>query len=900
MSGVKKCLAAVLVLSILFGKGLLLNASTEEAPLKSVWENRQEYRIQDETEQVWNILVPSDGSYEIVIEYQTVSKNTVTPQGEAVLTSEHIGEIRKTVDFPRVWAFADGAVKNGRFARDAAGNEIMPSYKERSVTQEKILPFADGGIVLKTGEYSLTLSMRRAEIIVQAVMLCPFGKTKDYKEYISECNAIGAKNATGIPVKQEAELLDEKSHPEIAVTYDRNSPSVSPNDPVHIRYNLLGGQQFGTEGQWVSWTADAPESGYYMLDFIYRASQSNGLDVRRRLFVDGKIPFAECESVHFSAADSFQVNTLGGNNPWLFYLTKGSHSFRMEVVLSEVRESLYELNEIVTSLNMLYTKITVLVGETPDLYRDYDLDKNIEGLKETLSECAFRLGALTKKLDSNGGISEASLSEAARTLESMRDNPRKIPQRMDRFRAQINTLADLMGSIRNQPMELDYFVIRPPEQEAKEPKSNFWSLLKYRFKGFFSSFLQDYSSVSRENSGESINVWVSAADAAAGYGIGRDQAQIVSRLAADSFTTGTGVFVNISLLDTATLMSALVSGKGPDAALFVPKETLANMYFRNALVDLSQMTDFDSIEKRFYESALISLKTEGKTYALPELQIYDMLFYRSDIFSENGLTPPDTWTDFLTVLNRLQKKGMQVGVPSAPQIYEMLLLQNGGSLYNENVSATMMTETASIKAFTEWTDLFTKHGVPMAYDGLNRFRTGQMPLVLAPASFYGQLLLGAPEILGQWEMAAVPGTETPEGINRTETCAVSGAAILEKSKKHESAFKFLDWWTQSGTQAQFAFEVESKIGVSARYFPAVKAAFDSISWTSDEQKVLSGQWEKVSDNPQSPANYFMTRNLNNAYRRVVYSFENPRDVIYRYGQMVDDELLRKRKELGLS
>lgn len=87
--------------------------------------------------------------------------------------------------------------------------------------------------------------------------------------------------------------------------------------------------------------------------------------------------------------------------------------------------------------------------------------------------------------------------------------------------------------------------------------------------------------------------------------------------------------------------------------------------------------------------------------------------------------------------------------------------------------------------------------------------------------------------------------------------------------------------------------------MSARYFPANKSVLSTLNWTADECSRLAAQWEQVSDNPQSPAAYYVTRNLSNAYRRVVYEYENPRDVIFRYGRMIDDELMRKRTELGL-
>lgn len=86
----------------------------------------------------------------------------------------------------------------------------------------------------------------------------------------------------------------------------------------------------------------------------------------------------------------------------------------------------------------------------------------------------------------------------------------------------------------------------------------------------------------------------------------------------------------------------------------------------------------------------------------------------------------------------------------------MFLLQNGGTLYNQDMSRTNMTGKASIEAFAAWTDLYVKYGLPKSFDILNRFRTGQMPLVISTSNFYGQVTVGAPEIAGLWKMAMVP------------------------------------------------------------------------------------------------------------------------------------------------
>lgn len=96
-----------------------------------------------------------------------------------------------------------------------------------------------------------------------------------------------------------------------------------------------------------------------------------------------------------------------------------------------------------------------------------------------------------------------------------------------------------------------------------------------------------------------------------GFATGRDQAQIINQLSRNEFTTKTGISVNFSLMDSAVILKAFVSGKGPDAALFVPETVISNLYFRNALLDLKQMNNFSEIEDRYYQTAFTSLSYNG-------------------------------------------------------------------------------------------------------------------------------------------------------------------------------------------------------------------------------------------------------------------------------------------------
>ena len=69
----------------------------------------------------------------------------------------------------------------------------------------------------------------------------------------------------------------------------------------------------------------------------------------------------------------------------------------------------------------------------------------------------------------------------------------------------------------------------------------------------------------------------------------------------------------------------------------------------------------------------------------------------------------------------------------------------------------------------------------------------------------------------------------------------------------------------------------------------------SYQFTSRELEVLREARRDVSDTPQTMVTYYVSRCISNAFRRVVYSYEKPRDVIYRYSDDLDLEFDRKKE-----
>ena len=394
-------------------------------------------------------------------------------------------------------------------------------------------------------------------------------------------------------------------------------------------------------------------------------------------------------------------------------------------------------------------------------------------------------------------------------------------------------------------------------------------------------------------------MWVSA---------GRDQANIIKQLIDNYFTPETGISVNLKLVQ-GQLMNATAAGAGPDVVLQLGNAEPVNYAVRGAAYDLTQFADYDEIAARFRESALTPYRLEGGVYALPETQTFSVMFYRTDVLSELGLEPPETWEELFHVVGRLQRKNMTVGIQppnSAAGSYNalssmaMLLYQRGGEMYLDGNTRSGLSSLQAREAFSLWVSLYIDYELPVKYDALTRFRSGEMPVLIEDFTFYNLLQVAAPEIRGMWSFIRVPGTLREDGsvdhsVSGTGICCM----LLNAAKDKDAAWEFMKWWTGADTQTRYGQEIENQLGVSARYPSANVEAFAKMPWSASELRLLNEQWPSVKGIPEVPGGYFTARHLNNAFRRVINYKEDPGETLMDYVKNIDAEITIKRREFGL-
>ena len=859
----------------------------------------------------WRVEVPETGLYRLVVDYYPTDEKNGDIELEAWLDGVLPFDGMQRLVLPKLYKD-----ETADFQRDNRGNDMRPAQLAETCWMTAALSDSEGYandpylFYLEKGSHTVEIIPLKQSFALGELRMEPPEKTQDYADYLAGHRGKPADNSGAIyPVEAEKPL--SKTSSMLYPLSDRSSPATSESHPTQIRLNTIGGENWKGSQQTITWQIVVEKDGFYQLGFRFKQNYLRGMPVSRRIEVDGGVPFEEFKQVTFPYSVNWQTGAAGNNEdggPYLLYLTAGKHEISMTPTMGELARPVEQVSYAVYRLNDLYRRIIMITGVTPDAYRDYTLQETVPGLPGEMGELAGALREIyTYLTDKTGhkGSESASLLRMAEQLESFIKEPDTIPTRLDSFHNNISSLSTWVLTMGDQCLLLDSLWLAAEDAETPKAGAGFFTSLRFQAASFFGSFFQDYNSVGNvSDAARTIQVWVSS---------GRDQAEVLKRLIDEDFSAKTGVGVNLSLVQGA-LMQATMAGKGPDVALQLGHGDPVNLALREALEPLEGYEGFEDIASAFVSGSLLPYQLDGHTYALPETQNFLMMFVRTDVFEELGIEPPAAWDDLYDVAEVLQRSNMEVGLPyvamdaysvvsqgmGTQSIFPTLLAQRGLSLYNDTLTATALDTPEAYEVFKKWTDFYTKYSFPLFKDDYNRFRTGQMPLVIASYTFYSQLYVAAPEIRNQWKMLPIPATKREDGtLDRSVTASGTSCVMLSTAGDKEDCWSFLRWWAGAGTQSRYGGEIENVLGAAGRYNPASTEALSQMAWSGKELQLLLEQQQNLVEIPELPGGYYTSRNVDNAFRRVFFHNENPREALNYWNRQINAEIRRKRKEFGL-
>ena len=894
------------------------------------------------------------------------SANTVLEAGKKAGLEGKLVDGKATFKYPGAWTakiseFCDEY--QIRFMKlDIYNNEIRPTAYQSPVWSEYTMTDSMGYVteaftfLLNEGENTISLEGKNAYLAISEIILSPAKEIISYSDYKDLCSD---KPAGSGQIKIEAEYTNSATDKTIYPVEDAADALVSPNDPSRTLLNTMGAEKWQTAGQAVTYKFKVDKSGMYDIVFRFKQNVLDGMFVNRALTIYSGAgaeygdlgyyngyPFEEAKNLTFNYNDNWQVTeATDGSTSFEFYFEAGvEYTIRLEVTLGAMAEIINTVQAALDSINQDYLSIIQLTGTTPDTYRDYGFSrimpdvlidmvrqaKILNNESDDRSEwgVAQKLTALAGEKSSNVG----TLQKVSDLLLEMGRDEDEIARLLARLKSYIGTLGTFLSDAKTQPLLLDYVMIQGVDEELPPAKATWWQTFLHELARFFQSFFRDYDAVgimSEVEDGEALEVWLAT---------GRDQFQVKRSLVNSGFVSnaerGYDIPVELKLVAAGTLLPSILANKGPDVYHGLDQGSVINYAIRSAIlpvysendllydgrssngeIEISR-EDFLTTAESFNESAMIVLGMEDADgymnyYGLPESQGFSMMFVRIDILADLGIDIPRTWDDIMAAIPKLQAKNMQIGLTTDSTIH---LYQMGGELFADNGMRINLDSEKGLASFEKACNLFTKYGFPYQYDGANRFRTGEMPIIIADyTGLYNQLKVFATEIDGSWVMVPVPGTYQydddgnpildSKGNHVINNCAIASvtASVLVKGceDKVKEAWEYIKWFTGDECQAEYSNEMVALMGPSAKYPTANRHALEDLPWTTDELKRIEAQFDNLAAVPNYPGRYILARYTEFAFLAAYNDRENPQNAIQEHITAINKEITRKRAEFGL-
>ena len=855
----------------------------------------------------WNFELTTSGLYSIAVDYLNLSESGNNSTRSLLIDGETPFFEASSIVFRSKW------VDNGEVMINSLGDEVRPEVITVAEWQTTFLTDADGNgslpfaFWLDAGKHSITLEYVSNDMAIDTLKIVPYSEPSSYSSVFEnyKYKATGDKVITF----QAEDALAYRNDSTVGMTSGTDAEMVPVSDGYRI-YNMIGNDTWSKGNQAVTFSFSIPENGLYKIAFRYRQKWNDGLASYRKIEIDGTVPFAELLSYKFNYSTKWETEILGNQKgEYLFELEKGTHTVTLSVVQGEYSEIVHKLYDITTNLSDMMLDITMLTGNSPDPNYDYQFFKFIPTLEGDFKQLIWDVNAI---LDEISQITEkstsisSSLGSIVAQFESMLEDPFSIAKRYSQISNAQTTLGSWYSTLQNLPLGIDEFSVAEAKGEIEIRQSNLFQNIISALKGFLVTFTRDYNGVGSILDGDvrikdTIDVWI---------GQGNEWAEILKEMTDRTFTTETGIQVDLSVVPSGQLNSgsanvlllSIISGSAPDAVFSVSSGSPVEFAIRDAALDLSNFKDFSEVKKQFLDNAFIPLEFDGGIYAVPETMSFTGLFYRTDIFEKYGMKVPTTWDEICNdTLQVLAQNGMEFFLPHN---FGIFLFQNGGKFYTDDGMFSALDTPTAFGAYKQYVEMYTNYGCPISASFFNRFRSGEMPIGIGDYSFYLQIKSAAPELAGKWTMTNMIGTPMEDGtINKSTGGVLSNCCMIlskDKNQKYDSCWEYLKWWVSADTQSEYARNVEALLGAESRWCSANLDAFLSLDWSRSDREVFEEQWKWVVETPVVLGSAYTSRYITNAFTNVVVSGTmTARDALETAVIEINKELKNKQEEYGV-
>jgi len=885
----------------------------------------------------WEVDIPETAMYGVSIRYYPVDEFTDSTgkvhEGKSasiermfLVNGKVLFDEARIISMTKVWSnnyFEDiagqvpydpeNSTVAPTFRQDINGNDLRPTAYQDPEWRDYV--FSDnsgyyaGGLqfYLEKGKNVISLRAVREPVMIESITLFPLVNADvTMEQYVQNNTGSGSSEGASI-IYIEAETPEHFSDDAVYPINDRTSAITSPQKHDAQPLNTIGGKEtYKTAGQWVSYNFRVEKTGWYNIASRFKQDDLAGMFTSRIIRINGEVPYAEAYAARFDYSKEWVLENMNnGEQDLVFWFEAGKdYELTVEVGLGDLDDTIRTVEESLTIINNGYLEIIKLTGADPDKYRDYNFSRV---MPQVLIDFIKQSRTLTKiseelvLLCGTKGSHVATLDKIAHLLNQMGTDESSIAGSLSSLKSYIGSLGTWLNDSRSQPVQFDYFMIVPQGAELPKANENFFQALWYEIKLFVASFFVDYSNMgsTSETSEDAVEVWLNS---------GRDQSLVVRNMVDSQFTSQHGISVDVKLVAGGTLLPSVLSGQGPDCFLGLGAADVINYAIRSAVLPVDGYDGFEEIMTEFTDAARVPLTlydydsatktTSAQVYGLPETMSFSMMFYRADILADLGIEIPKTWDDLLAAVTVLQANNMEIGLQ---RDYDVWLYQMGGERYADHGMRCALDENIALEAFEYYCRFYTMYSFPATYDAANRFRTGEMPIVIGGyTAMYNTLTVFATEIQGLWDFAVIPGYIHEDGtLDNSAMAGIAAVVMMNGCKNTENTWEFMKWYVGHEAQSTYCNQLITTIGPAAKHATANREALADMAWTSGELAVLLDQFDDIAVIENHPGGYIMDRYINFAFLAAYNDGKEPVEQLRSYITAINKEITRKREEFGM-
>jgi multiple sugar transport system substrate-binding protein len=270
----------------------------------------------------------------------------------------------------------------------------------------------------------------------------------------------------------------------------------------------------------------------------------------------------------------------------------------------------------------------------------------------------------------------------------------------------------------------------------------------------------------------------------------------------------------------------LEAGNAPDLGQ-IEYDALPNFRVQDGLTDLAACDEIVAAEEEFVDWTWgqVTLGTDDEVYGVPQDQGPMALFFRSDLFAQNGIEVPTTWEEYRAAAEKIRALGGYITNFSQTDINQFAgfvwqadgqWFENGGDAWTVGLTSEKSEQVAAywqdllendlVSTYPAWTDEWN-----------NAYNSGEVWTWNSAVWGANSIRSGAPDTAGNWSVAQAPQWE--QGGTAAGNWGGSSVAVFKGTEHLYEAAKFALWLNTSE-------EALTSLNQSAQIYPATKAGLE--------------------------------------------------------------------------